>query len=45
MEGRKEFCPKSTQELVVMRRDEMKKNVGENGGGNGDEEGNMEDLK
>ena len=28
-----------------MRRDEMKKNVGENGGGNGDEEGDMEYLK
>ena len=44
MEGGKEFRPKSTQEVVVMRWGEMEKKVGENGRGNGDEEGNMEDL-
>ena len=45
MEGREEFCPKSTQEVVVMRWGEMEKKVVENGRGNGDEEGNMEDLR
>ena len=45
MEGGKEFCPKSTQEVVIMRWGEMEKKVGENGRGNGDEEGNMEDLR
>ena len=45
MEGREEFRPKSTQEVVVMRWGEMEKKVVENGRGNGDEEGNMEDLR
>ena len=45
MEGREEFRPKSTQEVVFMRRDEMEKKVGGNGRGNGDEDGNMEDLR
>ena len=45
MEGGEEFRPKSTQEVVVMRRDEMEKEGGENGRGDGDEEENMEDLR
>ena len=45
MEGREEFRPKSTQEVVVMMRwGEMEKKVVENGRGNGDEEENIEDL-
>ena len=39
-----EICPKSTQEVVVMRWGEMEKKVGENGTENGNEEENMEDL-
>ena len=38
-----EICPKSTQEVVVMRCGEMEKKVGENGRGNAEE--NMEDLR
>ena len=45
MEGGEEFRPKSTQEVAVMRRDEMEKKGGENGRGDGDEEENMEDLR
>ena len=45
MEGREEFRLKSTQEVVVMRWSEMEKKVVENGRGNGDEEGHMEDLR
>ena len=45
MEGEQEFDPKSTQEVVVKRRDEMKKKFGENGRENGYEEENMEDLR
>ena len=45
MEGEEEFRPKSTQEVVVMRWGEMEKKVVENGRGNGDEEGNIEDLR
>ena len=45
MEGGEEFRPKSTQEVVVMRRDEMEKKGGENGRGDVDEEENMEDLR
>ena len=45
MEGGEEFRPKSTQEVAVMRRDEMEKEGGENGRGDGDEEENMEDLR
>ena len=45
MEGGEEFRPKSTQEVAGMRRDEMEKNGGENGRGDGDEEENMEDLR
>ena len=45
MEGGEEFRPKSTQEVVVMRWGEMEKKVGENGSGNGDRDGNMEDLR
>ena len=45
MEGGEEFRPKSTQEVVVMTRDEMEKEGGENGRGDGDEEENMEDLR
>ena len=44
MEGREEFRPKSTQEVVVMRWGEMEKKVVESGRGNRDEDGNMEDL-
>ena len=43
MEGGEEFRPKSTQEVAVMRRDEMEKKGGENGRGDGEE--NMEDLE
>ena len=43
MEGGEEFRPKSTQEVAVMRRDEMEKKGGENGRGDGEE--NMEDLR
>ena len=45
MVGEEEFRPKSTQEVVVMRWGVMEKKFGENGRGNGDEEGNMEDLR
>ena len=45
MEGEKEFRSKSTQEVAVMRRDEIEKKGGENGRGDGDEEENMEDLR
>ena len=45
MEGGEEFRPKYTQEVAVMMRDEMEKNSGENGRGDGDEEENMEDLR
>ena len=45
MEGGEEFRPKSTQEVAVMRMDEMEKEGGENGRGDGDEEENMEDLR
>ena len=45
MEGGEEFRPKSTQEVVVMRRDEMEKKGGENVRGDGNEEENMEDLR
>ena len=45
MEGGEEFRPKSSQEVVVMRRDEMEKNGGENGRGDVDKEENMEDLR
>ena len=45
MEGEEEYLPKSTQEVAVMRRKEMEKKVGENGGGNGYEEENMKDLR
>ena len=45
MKGREEFHPKSTQEVVVMRWGEMEKKVGENGRGDGDENGNTEDLR
>ena len=45
MEGGEKFRPKSTQEVAVMRRDEMEKEGGENGRGDGDEEENMEDLR
>ena len=45
MEGREEFRPKSIQEVAVMRWGEMKKKVGENRSGNGDRDGNMEDLR
>ena len=45
MEGGEEFRPKSTQEVAVMRRDEMEKKGGENGRGDRDEEENMEDLR
>ena len=45
MEGGEEFRPKSTQEVAVMRRDEMEKKGGENVRGDGNEEENMEDLR
>ena len=45
MEGGEEFRPKSTQEVAVMRRDEMEKKGGENERGDGDGEENMEDLR
>ena len=45
MEGGEEFRPKSTQEVTVMRRDEMEKKGGENVRGDGNEEENMEDLR
>ena len=45
MEGGEKFRPKSTQEVAVMRRDEMEKKSSENGRGDGDEEENMEDLR
>ena len=45
MGGGEEFHPKSTQEVAVMRRDEMEKKGGENGRGDGDGEENMEDLR
>ena len=45
MEGGEKFRPKSTQEVAVMRRDEMEKEGGENGRRDGDEEENMEDLR
>ena len=45
MERGEEFRPKSTQEVVVIKRDEMEKKGGENGRGDGDEEENMEDLR
>ena len=44
MEGRDEFHPKSTQEVVVMRWGEMEKKVAENGRGDEEKEENMEDL-
>ena len=40
-----EFHPISTQEIVVMRKDEMKKKVGENVIGNEDEKENLEELR
>ena len=45
MGGGEEFHPKSTQEVVFMSWGEMEKKVGENGRGDGDEEGNIEDLR
>ena len=45
MEGGEEFRPKSTQEVIFMSWGEMEKKVGENGRGDGDEEGNIEDLR
>ena len=38
-----EFRSKPTQEVVVMRKDEMEKKVSEDGRGNGNE-GNMEEF-
>ena len=45
MEWLEGFLPKSTQEVAVMRRDEMEKKGGENVRGDGNEEENMEDLR
>ena len=45
MEGGEKFRPKYTQEVAVMRRDEMEKKGGENERGDGDGEENMEDLR
>ena len=42
---RRGISPKSTQEVAVMRRDEMEKKGGENVRGDGNEEENMEDLR